>query len=211
MGNRSAFVLGAVVGLSLLCAGGSAQAESIIKRPGAHPHYAVELEPHFVFQWANRWGRDDGIGLGLRANVNIVDDGFIKKINDSVAIGFGLDVTFNDDSCGWFWYRNDPRFRDNFKCSVTEFWFPVVMQWNFWLTDVISVFGEPGLAFAHRRWSYEWYCNTGAGTQVCDYDDTDNDLEPVFWGGARFMFSESIGATVRVGTPYVSAGINFLL
>ena len=75
---------------------------------------------------------------------------------------------------------------------------------------MISVFGEPGLAFAHRRWDWEWWCNDVNGA-ICDYDDSDTDLEFVFWGGGRFMFSDTIGATVRVGSPYVSAGINFLL
>jgi hypothetical protein len=93
---------------------------------------------------------------------------------------------------------------------VTEFWLPVAMQWNFYLTKVISVFGEPGFAIAHRRWSYNWYCdgNTGA---YCDRTYTTNDLEFIFAGGGRFMFSDKIGATVRIGFPMITAGINFLL
>jgi hypothetical protein len=78
------------------------------------------------------------------------------------------------------------------------------------LTDVISVFGEPGFAIAHRRWSWEWYCAGTAGVR-CDYDESDTDPEFVFWGGARFMFSDTVGAVVRVGTPYVSAGLTILL
>ena len=62
---------------------------------------------------------------------------------------------------------------------MMELWFPVAMQWNFWLTRVISVFGEPGFAVVHRRWDDDLYC--GAGPGLCDNDDTD--FEFVFWGG----------------------------
>jgi len=84
------------------------------------------------------------------------------------------------------------------------------MQWNFYLTKVISVFGEPGFAIAHRRWNYNWYCN-GANGPYCDQHYTTNDLEPIFAAGGRFMFSDRIGATVRIGVPMITAGINFLL
>ena len=208
--NAVRFVPAIAVAAGAMFGSSAVHAESIIKRPGAHPIYDVEIEPHAVFQWDNRWGNDDGIGPGVRVNVNLTHDGFIAKVNDSVALGFGLDVTFGDNDCGWFYAFGDPRFRDDFRCTATEVWFPVVMQWNFWLTDVISVFGEPGLAFAHRRWTWEWYCG-GAPNRVCEFKENDTDLEGVFWGGARFMFSSTVGATVRVGTPYVSAGLNFLL
>jgi hypothetical protein len=129
-----------------------------------------------------------------------------------MAIGFGLDVTFGDNDCRWWWNRFDrDRWLGDADCSVTEFWFPVVLQWNFFLTDVISVFGEPGFAIAHRRWDWQWWCDGEPDGPICDYDDSETDIEFVFWGGARFMFSDSVGATVRVGTPYISAGINFLL
>ena len=165
----------AVLGVSI-----PASAESVIKTPGKHPDYSVEVEPHFVFQWANRWGTDEGWGPGVRIGVNVANEGFISKVNDSVAVNFGFDLTLSDNNCGWFWHRNDPRFRDDFECSVTEFWVPVAMQWNFWLTDVISVFGEPGFAIAHRRWEWKWYC-PGTVNDLCEYDDSDTDFEPVFW------------------------------
>lgn len=189
----------------------TASAQSVIKRPGAHPRYSVEIESHLVFQWTNRFGADDGFGPGARVNIPFLDNGPISKINNNMAVSFGLDVTFGDNDCRWWWNRFD---RDLWlrraDCSVTEVWLPVAVQWNFFLTPVISVFGEPGLAIAHRRWDWEWYCDPGRNA-ICEYDESDTDLEFVFWGGARFMFSDSIGATVRIGTPYISAGINFLL
>ncbi len=185
-----------------------ASAASVIKQPGAHPKYDFELEPHFVFQWDNRFGDDDGFGPGVRFNIPFLDNGPISKINNNMAIGVGLDLTFGDNDCGWWWRGRGP-WDNRHDCSVTEVWVPVVLQWNFFLTDIISVFGEPGFAFVHRSWDWQWYCD-GNGGPICDFDDSDNDLEFVFWGGARFQFSDAIGATVRVGSPYVSVGINIL-
>lgn len=201
---------GTALGLSLLAAPSEAAAQSIVKQPGNHPHYSVELEPHAVFQWSNRFGGDDGFGPGARVNIPFLSNGPIKSINNNMAIGVGLDITFGDNNCQWWWNRL-PRDRfSNADCHVTEVWMPVMLQWNFFLTKVISVFVEPGFAIAHRRWDWQWYCD-GNAPALCDYDDSDTDLEVAFWGGARFMFSDTVGATVRVGTPYLAVGINFLL
>lgn len=186
-------------------------AQSVIKQPGNHSKYSVEVEPHLALQWSNRFGGGDGFGPGVRVNIPFLDNGPISTINNNMAIGFGLDVTFGENNCRWWWNRYEPDWRiAGADCSVTEVWLPVVVQWNFFLTKMISVFGEPGFAIAHRRWDWDWWC-TNQGGPICEYDDTDTDLEMVFWGGARFMFSDGIGATVRLGVPYVSAGIHFLL
>jgi hypothetical protein len=139
-------------------------------------------------------------------------NGPISKINNNMGISFGLDVTFGDGGPGWCWTRyNNPGFLTRGEdCDVTEFWLPVAMQWNFYLTKVISVFGEPGLAIVHRRWDYNYYCQGGGGP-LCEFDYHDTDLEFVLWGGGRFMFSDSVGATVRLGFPMITAGINILL
>lgn len=186
-----------------------ASGASVIKRPGAHQKYDFELEPHLVFQWDNRFGDDDGFGPGVRFNIPFLDNGPISKINNNMAIGFGADLTFGDNDCRWWWGRYNVAWDNRNDCSVTELWFPVVLQWNFFLTDIISVFGEPGLAFVHRSWDWEWYCQ-GNGGAICSYDDSDNELEAVFGAGARFQFTDTVGLTVRVGTPYVSVGANFL-
>jgi hypothetical protein len=197
--------------LALLAAPSVAQAQSIVRQPGNHANYSLEIEPHLAFQWTSRFGNDDGIGPGVRFNIPFVHNGPISKINNNMGITFGLDVTFSDGGAGWC--RNGiprDRWRLDTDCSVTEFWLPVAMQWNFYLTKVISVFGEPGFAIAHRRWDFEYYCE-GANNPVCDADESDTDLEFVLWGGGRFMFSDNIGATVRIGYPMITAGVNFLL
>ena len=67
-----------------------AHAESIIKSPGDHPKYHVELEPHVLLGWARLY-QDNGLGIGGRFTIPIVDNGFVKTINNSVGISFGLD------------------------------------------------------------------------------------------------------------------------
>src|SRR6516165_1947675 len=85
--NRMIAVL-ATVTLGTL-APAAARADDTIKRPGDHPHYSVELEPHVLIGWAANYyyGSDDGFGVGGRVSINLTHDGFIEKINNSVAIG----------------------------------------------------------------------------------------------------------------------------
>jgi len=208
-------VLRAFFGLSLALAAtvlpDTASAESVIKRPGAHPDYSVELEPHAVIGWGGWYAGpfdDEGFGLGLRASIPIVQQGPIKKINNSMAIGFGGDFLFydgDDYDCDWGRCRGFTR-----DYGGNALYLPVVLQWNFWLTDVISVFGEPGLAIRHAWVHWEGPC--GSPTGYCDYDDSDTDFVPfIFFAGGRFMFGDTVGLTVRLGWPYLGVGASFLL
>ena len=193
----------------LLSLPGTAHAQSVIKQPGNHPDYSFEIEPHLAFQWADRLGSDSGFGPGLRANIPFVHNGPIPSINNNMGITFGADLTFGNGGYGWCYGNFNPQNVPNGeRCSVTEFWLPVAMQWNFFLTKVISVFGEPGLAIVHRSWSYQNFCNNG---QICNSSYSQNNLEFIFGAGARFMFSDRVGATVRLGFPMITAGINILL
>jgi hypothetical protein len=107
---------------------GAARAdEAIIKAPGDHPDYRFEAEPHGLIGFGGPFekGRSD-FGAGFRGTLILVDNGFIKSINNSVGIGFGGDVFFGSK----------------------VLYVPVVMQWNFWLSTRWSVFGEPGVGIA---------------------------------------------------------------
>lgn len=108
-------------------AGSAAADESIIKNPGDHPDYRFEAEPHGLIGFGGpfeKGGTD--FGAGFRGTIIIVDNGFVKSINNSVGIGFGGDLFFKHGTV----------------------FIPVVMQWNFWLSTHWSVFGEPGIGFA---------------------------------------------------------------
>jgi hypothetical protein len=186
-----------------------AGAASVIKRPGAHPKYSVELEPHGLIQYGDTRFGDAGFGLGFRASIPIIDNGPITKINNSMGISFGIDWSHIEDNCGY--YFGQRRFGGfdyrGWDCTSNQLWFPVVWQWNFWLTDIISVFGELGFALRHETVSID--------DPVCDAygdcDDSDLDLRPFFSPGARFMFGDTVGLTVRLGWPMLTVGASFLL
>ncbi|HMJ10637.1 MAG TPA: hypothetical protein VK524_04475 [Polyangiaceae bacterium] len=202
--------------LSAACLFSSA-APAQIKRPGAHPRYSLEIEPHVVLQWEHEVWNDAGLGPGVRFNIPFLDNGPIDRINNNMAIGFGVDWAHFGDDCDHFGgpFPGQPVESD---CSGDVFVLPVTLQWNFFITPRIWVFGEPGLAIGHSRWrvSYRYAC----GPQGCpcapgecdgEVDDTDTDLWFVFWGGARFLLSDRVSFTARIGTPYVSLGASFLM
>lgn len=213
--GRSSHAVVAAVGagaaaLVFLAAEPTASAQ--IKSPGAHPSYGVEVDPHLVLGYADHyWGHKNGWGAGARFSIPIVDQGPISKINNSMAIGFGVDwVHFSDYCWGDYWHGDYYAPYATEKCSANTLWFPVTLQWNFWLTKVISVFGEPGLSIVHRSWDF-WWPNNNCPQGWCKTSDSTTDLEPfVFFAGARFLFSDSAGLTVRLGWPYASVGASLL-
>ncbi len=196
-----ALTLLALFGTMLAARGAAAQ--STIKDPGRRPHYVFELEPHLIATPFDPPGipSDGGIGLGVRGTIEIAPDGFIPSINDSVGIGFGLDWVHYDlqpyrGGCARF----EPTANNVPVCvdagggggSSNYLYVPVVMQWNFWLHPRWSVFGEPGLVFSHH--------NGGS-----------LGLEPDLSAGGRFLLTDGVTLTLRVGYPVVTFGVSFLL
>ena len=169
----------------------TAHADDTIKHPGDHLTYKVEIEPHALFGVDNAFATG-GLGLGARFSIPIVQNGFIPKINNSVAISFGLD---------WLHY-NDCRYGLN-DCSASYLYFPVAMQWNFWVAQRWSVFGEPGAVI------YDGFlgdCNPGV--RNCNRPNTFG-AEPALWIGGRFHVSETVSLTMRIGFPSFSFGVSF--
>lgn len=199
-----ALLLGSVF---LLFAAESRAENSIIKHPGQHFNYGVELEPHLVGQYERTPYTNGGFGLGARASIPFVHNGPVPQINNNIGMSFGIDwVHFGTDTLcdrgrGWVDFYTD-------SCTATDLWFPVTAQWNFFLTPIISVFGELGLSGHYTHWSYDGYCNGLACSSSSSHFDF---FEPVFWAGGRFMFSRQVGLIVRLGWPYISVGAAFWL
>ena len=173
----------------------------IIDRPGAHPHYRFEAEPHLLLGFIDPPGhaQGSGYGAGFRGTFEIVDNGFIGKINNTVGIGLGVDFVHysrGQSRC----VRRDTvdqcaAFDDDF--TVDNVWVPVVMQWNFWLSRNWSVFGEPGTALRFQ---------SGEGVK------NEFHIEPLqMFVGGRFHFSDTFALTMRMGYPTFSIGTSFLL
>jgi hypothetical protein len=187
---------------SFAFASNTAFAQSTIRAHGDRPSYGVELEPHILATPISPpgIGSGEGFGLGVRGTFEILSQGFIPRINDSVGIGFGLD---------WIHY-SDSDVDSQGQCRRTEqapngipvcveiagdtdyLWMPVVMQWNFWLHKRWSVFGEPGLALR--------------------LDDMDEfHVSPfVLFAGGRYHVSDRFTLTMRLGYPTFSFGGSFL-
>jgi hypothetical protein len=169
-------LVGLAAALAVLFVSAHALADrSIIKYPGQHPSYTFEAEPHLnvgplpMPEFGRHKAPKLGIGPGFRGTIILVDNGFVKTINNSIGIGFGGDVIFGDN---------------------TGVWIPVVMQWNFFLSESWSVFGEPGGGL--------WL-----GKDVFP--------SPAFYAGGRYHFSDAVTLTMRVGYPTFSVGASFLL
>ena len=145
-----------------------------IKQPDAHPHYHFEAEPHFMFGVRPPGPTaGQGFGPGFRGTVVLLDNGLVSSINDSVGLGFGFD---------WIAFPQSKK--------KTSIWVPIVMQWNFWLSDHWSVFAEPGFGF---------YLGNATGIRA---DGA---------GGVRLNFNQTIALTLRAGYPVSSIGLSFLL
>lgn len=187
--RAAAALAGTAVAACTLLSTQDANAQLIIRNPSDHPDYRVELEPHgLIVPWGNtfRYGRDRGRyyfngGVGFRATIEIVDP-VIRTINNTIGITFGADFS----NCGY--------------CYPDEysFWFPVGAQWNFFLTRKWSVFGEVGFVphtngFFNGRYYDAMF------------------VEPMFELGGRYHFRDKITLTMRLGIPFISVGVSFMI
>jgi hypothetical protein len=185
-----------------------ARAEGIIKHPGDHPKYAVELEPHGLLDWDNYWSGGTGFGLGMHAVIPFLDNGPVSTINNNMGIGFGLNWShFSDNGCGGFTIRGN-RFIGACDVSANSIKIPVFVQWNFFFTKVVGVFGEAGFGIYHDWASYGPQAGCPVGVD-CSVNQTG--VFPYFEGGGRFLFGDTVGLLVRIGYPYLTVGASFLL
>lgn len=202
MRNRKSrsLVFSAVLAAGMACAS-SALADDTIKSPGDHPDYVVEIEPHGLVGFGFRYG-GAGIGLGGRFSINIVKNGFIPSINNSVAVTFGADFMHYG---GCYNGINDV---NGFNCSANYLLFPVALQWNFYVASHWSVFGEPGIVPFYGF--YDDFCGNGPN-QIRGCDNPSHfSVAPALYVGGRYHFNEHMALTMRIGYPDFSVGVSFL-
>ncbi|GAC1351580.1 MAG: hypothetical protein NVSMB1_05970 [Polyangiales bacterium] len=167
-----------------------ASAASIIKDP-APPKYHVEIEPHLNLNFLAFDYATTGFGPGVRFGIPIMSPGFIPSINDSVAISFGADFMRYS---GYDFFCDGPGGRCYNSGGFWSMYLPVTLQWNFWLTEKWSVFGEPGLTFRHSF--NDAYCDN----RVWNCRSSDQFLG-AFYVGGRYLFSDTVALTLRAGYP----------
>jgi hypothetical protein len=185
----------------------AARADDTIKHPGDHPDYAVEIEPHGVWSWTHYdYAPNDGFGLGARFSIPIVKNGFVPSINNSVAIGFGVDwAHYSGATC---YDYGGPHYHG--PCydvgDANYLFFPVVMQWNFFVARQWSVFGEPGLVIYHGFFDY---CAGAPPGSNCG-NPTSTGVDFAFFVGGRYHFNDHVALVLRVGYPTFSFGVSFM-
>ncbi len=200
-----------LLGLLALCIAmghaSPASAQSIATSDTRHPSYKLELEPHLSLGWLRPPGDSWGVGGGggLRVAIPVADRGLIEGVNDTVAISFGFDVVHH--SAGGLAAGECAEYRGNGNERIcvrvasaggpsSYVLLPVMFQWNFFLTDAWSVFGEPGL---------------GTYLQLRERDGTSAfGFYPVFMAGGRYHFSKHATLTMRAGYPHLTVGLSFL-
>ncbi len=181
--------------------------DQVVIRGGRTPIlYELELEPHLVFGTAPPGpGYGSGGGVGVRGSLVILPEGFIRNVNDSIAIGVGLDFGRYRGAWDLRGYRDqclhwEPGPNGTSVCTeVTSnggtynyLFIPVVMQWNFWFTRRFSAFGEPGL-------------------DLYFLGDHGLSISPAAYVGGRVQLGEGITLTGRVGYPTLALGVSFML
>jgi hypothetical protein len=185
-----------------LAAAPGASAQLTIRHPGDRDQTHVELEPNFQLGVITPPGVGTGVGIGtgIRASFEVLRNGFVPTIDNSIAIGGGIDyVHYPGD--GFVSPGTCTRFAagpagTRVCVQVSQvggpsnyLYFPVVMQWNFWITRQWSVFGEPGLALY-------WFDARTVG------------VIPTVYLGGRFRINNRISITTRLGYPTFSAGLS---
>ena len=171
----------------------------------SQPGYTLELEPHLVAGLANPPGPGvgQGGGAGLRGSFVVSRDGFIPSANDSLAIGFGIDALHYRSAYGPDYFgtcvSRTPAPAGPPICTEVDtpggprnyLFVPLVLQWNFWLTDRWSAFVEPGI---------DLYFTAHHGG-----------VTPNLGIGGRFQLNNVISLIFRLGWPTATVGISFLL
>jgi hypothetical protein len=201
--RAAAAALAAAVGT--LAVEGNARAQSTILRPGDRAPYLFELEPHLLATPFNPPGdgTGSGLGAGVRANFEVLHEGFVSSINDSVALSVGADFLHYQGSgppAPGVCRRYVPGPGGTNVCvEVSQTggpsnyaFLPVAMQWNFWLARQWSVFGEPAVILY-------WFDYRTLGAY------------PALYLGGRFHISDTLTLTLRIGYPTLSLGVSFLL
>jgi hypothetical protein len=194
------------LGLALSASSAHAYEQVVIRDWRTPIGYDLELEPHLVLGTAPPGpGAGSGVGLGVRGSLVIIPEGFLPRVNDSVAIGVGLDIGHYTGSWAINGYRDqclhfEPGPNGTSICTevtsnggVYNYVFvPVVMQWNFWLTRRFSAFGEPGLDLYYLGHHGFWF-------------------SPAAYLGGRVQIADRITLTGRIGYPTVALGVSFMM
>ncbi len=201
-----AFLLGILALLLIgLFSPRTVHAQALITRDAPH-EYFVEVEPHAVLTpfWPPRGTASVGGGGGALFAFNVARRGFLPQVNDSFAVGVGVDFVHYlggpvvaAECVEW---RGSGHERICVRTSASGggasyFYVPVLGQWNFYLAKEFSAFAELGISTYF--WTPRASSHVGFGAV------------PHVGMGGRWQFSDVMSLTFRVAYPYTTVGLSF--
>ena len=132
------------------------------------------------------------LSAGFDLEFAIVPDGFLRRMDDELALAVGFDVLFADFS------------RDRDDIHGFGFAPNVTAQWNIYLSDRWSVFPEAGFTVLFlTEGDHRYYRGHGRGGRR-------GYVDAVAGVGARLHMGERFALVFRVGYPFgAQIGLNF--
>lgn len=134
------------------------------------------------------------LSAGFDLEFAIVPDGFLRSMDDELALAVGFDLLFGD--FGRRGDRDDPR-GVGFAPNITA-------QWNLYLSEKWSVFPEVGITVLFlTEGDHRYYRGHGRGGRR-------GYVDAVAGIGARMHFGRRFALVFRVGFPFgAQIGLNF--
>ncbi|MBX3246156.1 MAG: hypothetical protein KF901_03135 [Myxococcales bacterium] len=182
---RNLFVVCALALASMASTAHASPGAKIWNRDASDHRFTIDIHGGFSY-----YGR--GGVAGVRFNIPLAPQGFIRGKNDAFYLSLGVDthiVRWYGRGCGDGWC--------DYGLGVG---FPVAAHWEFYFFEKFSFFAEagvniflhPGILRGDRRRFVE---------------------HPAAWvlaaAGVRWKFGRTVSFIARIGTPYVTAGISF--
>mgnify|MGYP006979933256 FL=1 len=147
------------------------------------PHEGRRQHTIDVFGGFHYWGR--GLAAGFRYGIPLIPQGPIKSINNAFFLTIGADLYFIDNDRDGYW---------GLGLGI-----PIMVHWEFYFTDRWSAFAElgPNIVFDDQFFAGDGFYWTPAWI--------------AFAVGGQYHIGKDFGLVLRVGTPYVSFGVQFAL
>ena len=172
-------VVGMVIGgaAMMLPTAANAEAGGVNIRSPHSGDRSMQLDVHAGF---SHFGL--GVAAGARFSIPIMDNGFVRSINNAVYINFGGD---------FYWVKHG----SDYSPAVG---IPITLNWEFTFSRTWSLFAELGVnVYLHPRLfkgdGWDW----SPGHWVIGAI------------GARLHFNDNIALVLRLGNPYSAFGVTF--
>jgi hypothetical protein len=179
-----------------------AHAQFIGNRPFSGGRRNIEINVHgnvyYGFDWYdtldgyNAYYNDYAVGAGFHMLFPIVQNGFIRSINNAFYLGFFTDFNFHPAFYN-FNVQTDPSF---VSLAIGPF-----AQWRFFLFEILSVYADLGFGIWPWFLGNNYYgCGNCGSVVVRGF--------PLFELGANLNFTRHIGMNFEFGYPWAKVGLN---